>query len=66
MNHKLKFGSYYEKSIRTSKDKEKATDDKNFVKQIGSSSSGQNECDKSIRHSEDGNSSEQDKLGFCS
>ncbi|KAF0561682.1 hypothetical protein F8M41_021015 [Gigaspora margarita] len=66
MNNKIKFGFYYEKSIRTSKGKEKATNDKNSVEQIGSSSGGQNEHDKSIRHSEDGNSSEQDKLGFCS
>ncbi|CAG8776700.1 4052_t:CDS:1, partial [Racocetra fulgida] len=34
----LKLGSYYEKSIRTSKGKEKATDNKNSVRQIGSSS----------------------------
>ncbi|CAG8793017.1 11707_t:CDS:2, partial [Dentiscutata erythropus] len=56
------FNLYNERSIRTFKGKEKATDSENSVEQIGSSSGRQNECDKSTRYSEDGNSSEQNKL----
>ncbi|CAG8554475.1 2759_t:CDS:2, partial [Cetraspora pellucida] len=49
----------------TSKNKEKASDDENFVGQIGSNSGRQNESDKPIRYNKEGNSNEQNKLGFC-
>ncbi|CAG8653877.1 10988_t:CDS:2, partial [Scutellospora calospora] len=51
--------------IETSKGKEKTSDGGNSVRQISSNSGGQNESDKSIKHNKEGNSNEQNKLGFC-